>query len=496
MTRLHIFTLLLGVAVGFTSSHAQTASGSRARQGLDAFRREAHQEFDTFRKQAMDEYAAFVRNAWKEFDHTPAVPVPEEEPVPPVVMPEEDRDQSPLNRPIAIDDIIRPVVVQPQPVPVFPVIEVPQPEMHRFGFTFFGTDAKVRFDTADRIHMTGVQGTDVADALEQLSDARYDNMIVDCLALRDTLRLCDWAYLQMLKALADTIQGQATNEAAVLLGYLYMQSGYRMRFGTDGTRLYMLYATPHMVYDHVSYGIDGERYYGVEQLPSRLFVCEAAYPKERSMSLLVTTRQLFADDRTEPRRIVSKRYADCSFTATVNRNLLRFYDTYPTSMTGDDMMTRWAMYANTPMEQGVCDELYPQMRERLKGLSQTEAVERLLNWVQTGLEYEYDDKVWGDDRAFFPEETLFYPYCDCEDRAILLTRLLRDLLGLRCVLVYYPGHLASAVELTEGEVQGDYIMHNGHRYVIADGTYINAPLGRTMPGMSNATAKVILLAAD
>ena len=34
---------------------------------------------------------------------------------------------------------------------------------------------------------------------------------------------------------------------------------------------------------------------------------------------------------------------------------------------------------------------------------------------------------------------------NCEDRAILFTRIVRDLLGLKCILIYYPGHLASAV---------------------------------------------------
>lgn len=32
--------------------------------------------------------------------------------------------------------------------------------------------------------------------------------------------------------------------------------------------------------------------------------------------------------------------------------------------------------------------------------SQYEAVSRLLNFVQTAFVYEYDDKVWGCDRAF------------------------------------------------------------------------------------------------
>lgn len=119
-------------------------------------------------------------------------------------------------------------------------------------------------------------------------------------------------------------------------------------------------------------------------------------------------------------------------------------------------------------------------------------VERLLNFVQTAFVYEYDDKVWGYDRAFFTEETLYYPYCDCEDRSILFSRLVRDLVGLDVILVFYPGHLATAV-CFDDEVNGDYIMVGNRKYVVCDPTYIGAPVGATMPGMDNKAAHAIVL---
>ena len=155
-------------------------------------------------------------------------------------------------------------------------------------------------------------------------------------------------------------------------------------------------------------------------------------------------------------------------------------------------MTRWAMYANTSFCPEVKKEFYPQLQGHINGRSQLDAVNRLLNWVQTAFVYEYDDKVWGYDRAFFPAETLYYPYCDCEDRSILFTRLVRDLLGLKCVLIYYPGHLASAVCFTEN-VTGDYINLKGQKFIVCDPTYIGASVGHTMPNMDNAKGKVILL---
>ena len=150
------------------------------------------------------------------------------------------------------------------------------------------------------------------------------------------------------------------------------------------------------------------------------------------------------------------------------------------------------MYANTQLEDGVKKMLYPALRDIIQGLSQQDAANVLINWVQTAFVYELDDKVWGHDRAFFAEESLYYPYCDCEDRSILFSRLIRDLLELDVVLVFYPGHLATAVHFTD-DIKGDYIMVEGKKFLICDPTYIGAPIGLTMKGMDNATCKAILL---
>ena len=69
---------------------------------------------------------------------------------------------------------------------------------------------------------------------------------------------------------------------------------------------------------------------------------------------------------------------------------------------------------------------------------------------------------------------------------------MRDLLALKVVLVYYPGHLATAIHFSN-DVRGDYLMLSGTRYTICDPTYIGASVGMTMPDMDNSKATVILL---
>ena len=223
-----------------------------------------------------------------------------------------------------------------------------------------------------------------------------------------------------------------------------------------------------------------------------MYICDASFPDEKPLDLSIPRAMSLTYATTTERTIQSKRYPDMRATVSTNRNLIDFYNTYPSSMTDNDFMTRWAFYANTPMEVNTKEKLYGDIKPKLEGLGTKEAVEKLLNFVQTGFVYEFDDKVWGCDRAFFAEETLFYPYCDCEDRSILFSRLVRDLLGLKVVLVYYPGHLATAVRFDE-DVNGDYLTVGGYKYVVCDPTYIGAPVGRTMPDMDNKSAKVILL---
>lgn len=328
---------------------------------------------------------------------------------------------------------------------------------------------------------------------EALSDRTYDGLIEDCLQLRSAHHLCDWAYLLLLRELSQYVYEQHLDEAALLMAYLYGRSGYKMRLAiTDQGQVRMLYASQHSIFNKNCWTIDGTLFYAMDYDGEGILLCNAALPHEKPLSLYVEKSQQFAIRQSGQRELQSERYPEVRATVVGNLNLMEFFNTYPPSMVNQDACTRWAMYANTPLDELSKQTLYPSLKDAIAVCSQLEAAERLLNFVQTAFVYEYDDKVWGYDRAFFGEETLFYPYCDCEDRSILFSHLIRDLLGLDVVLIYYPGHLATAVHFTE-LVQGDYILIDGKKFTICDPTYIGAPVGYTMTGMDNSLCKVVLL---
>lgn len=468
-------------------------SGQTAREYFDSFKQNARQEYENFRLQANAEYVDFLRMAWVEYKKMPALDVPELESIPPVVIKKEELSKPIEEEEIEIECVIDPIYMSyPQPNPIAPIREVPQPTNEYFEFDFFGTIEKVRIGEEHKFYLTKCQEEHIADAWTFMCHERYNNVIRDCLTIRLEQNLCDWAYLELLWFLGQSFYGEDTNEATLLSAFIYCQSGYAMRLAITEEKLNMLFGSKHEIYALPYFEIDNEKFYSFQDVGEKTRLMPYAFESETDMSLYVGKELLLAMDKTEERTIKSEQYPEMSVKVQSNKNLLAFYASYPTSQIGEDFMTRWAMYANTPINNLSQSQLYSFLSPMITGRSQLDAVNRLLNWVQTGFVYEYDDKIWGGDRAFFADETLYYPYCDCEDRSILFSHLVRDLVGLDVVLVYYPGHLATAVKFTE-PVNGDYLLMNNERFVIADPTYIGAPVGYTMPDMDNKSAKVILL---
>lgn len=460
------------------------------RDEYEKFKKQAVTTYSNFREQCNREYVEFLKAAWEYYQVGPVIQQPVEEEVPPVVI-EQDRDQVPIkDNELPFDEVVPIPEVEPQPDPVEPVHPVPVIQETWCEFDFFGTPMKVRAEDKNKFTLKSIEGGDVAKAWERLSGKEYDNMLTDCLKLRADYKLGDWAYLLMLLSFSDSFL-QTYNECILLTAYLYCQSGYKMRLGATDKELCLLFGSKYQIYGAPCFDIDGYYFYQLNGEPKEMRVANFTFPKEQGLSLSLSELPKLSRDESDLRTLTAKGYETVS-SCSVNKNLLAFFENYPTSQLDDNPMTRWALYANTPIDAKVKAQLYPSLKKAIAGKSVPQAADILLDFVQTSFEYEYDDKVWGHDRAFFAEESLYYPYCDCEDRSILYSHLVRDLLGLDVILVYYPGHLATAVKFDE-ELKGDYISLNSDKFLVCDPTYIGAPIGVTMPDLDNKTAKVILL---
>lgn len=482
-----ILALLLSV-VG--AGYAQTPQ-----ERYEAFKKQARQQYDDFRTNANKQYADFVKQSWRKFKALEPVPHPIEKNIPPVVCPEEERQKEHKNERQVFSDVIPAPQPKPQPEPVSPIPPSPEPisrQQDTIVFSYYGMDMACVVETLPRLTLKSLEEEDIAEGWGILSSGPYDALLGQCLAIRRQYRLNDWGYLRLLSQIGENAIGQKGNESTLLTAWLYCQSGYKMRLArSEDGNLYMLFACEGVIYDQYYYAFGDEKYYpyGICE-EDELEICEASFPKEQSMSLLIAETPHF-QTQNPTRKILT--CPEMSVTTEINPSLLSFYGDYPTGALTDFMGSRWAMYAMTPISEEVRQSLYPQLKQKIIGKCQVDAVNELLAFVQNAFVYAYDDSIWGEDRAFFAEETLFYPYSDCEDRSILYSRLVRDLLDLKVVLLYYPGHLATAVHFEGQQPTGEYFDLPEGRYYIADPTYEGAPIGISMPEFKGVAARVITL---
>lgn len=478
------------VAQSFEEYKKQTLSE------FNAYKDKQEKDFNAYRAKVNAEFAEFMAKPWKEEKQQPPLEAPREEPdIPPVVLPEIDIPDTPEDKELDVVDI-EPIIdtVPEPPTPIAPIEYTPKPKEKSIEFALYGTECSIRFDSKKRTSMEGVTENDASTYWKHLSSGDYDNVLADCFSIRKRLDLCDWSFYKLLQAASRAIYSDG-NEAEMLCAWLMSQSGFKIRLGRSDDKILLLVNTCEDICGYPYLTLGGNKFYILDtdlEDSMRINVFDEEFPEEKSLRLTLTGSNRLDSKHAEKRILKSKRYKNVTVAADANLNLLDLYSEYPKVYKDKDTKTLWSIYANAPVSNEMRETVYPALKASIDGKTEKDAANILINFVQTAFEYKTDDEVWGRERAFFPDETLHYPYSDCEDRAILFSRLVRDLMGLRAVLLYYPGHLATAVKFNE-TITGDYIMMDGHRYLVCDPTYINAEIGNTMPGMNNDKVCIVQL---
>ena len=459
----------------------------RVQAEYDQYRADRQREFKAYRDRINAEFADYMRRAWPEYKSRPADPVPDSpEPPAPVVR---DPDARPSNDPLPFDRVMpapAPAPAEP-PQPVVPLPRPSKPVRPSFAFTFYGERCGLPLDDSHRFTLAAIDENRVADGWRRLSSDDYLPVVAACLDCRTRLRLCDWGYVRFVERMTEAFLGAARqNEARLMQMYILTQSGYKVRIARADGRLVLLLPSQETIYCYPYLTIGSLRYYIVDSSvggQTSLNVYTREFPNEQLFSLRMDTQPQLPVAPAAPRTLRSKHDASMTAEVSVNANLMAFYDDYPQS-------GHWDIYAGASLSERAKSQLYPVLRRAIAGRDKPTAANMLLHFVQTAFDYATDEQQFGAERALFADETLYYPCSDCEDRAILYSVLVRELLGLDVVLLHYPGHLASAV-CFDTEVAGDHLQVDGRRYVVCDPTYINANIGEAMPQFKRTAARVV-----
>lgn len=456
---------------------------AQARQQYDNRRHKAEEEYAAFRKRANEAYAEAMRQAWEQMTLQPAEPKPIEPPAPkpPIPIP----DHIPTTIPLPMAETI-PMPVQPTPQPLPPIPE-PEPETPTLQFELYNTTCNVHADVENlSFQLTGIDEKHIAEAWQHLSQEKYNGLLHDCLAQRDALHLADWGYLRLLGNISEKLVGKGSNEAVLLQMYLFAQSGYRVRIGRQKEHLVLLVPFNRPIYNYSFVRIDGIKHFVLsEKEGDNISICSASLPREQISNIMLTELPTLGGEQEPMRTFSGKKFGTMRASVGVDGNLITFMNDYPLS-------DAWEYYALAGLSETVKNSLYPTLRSQIEGKSKQKAAYMLLDFVQHAFDYATDQEQFGYERPLFGDESFYYPKNDCEDRSILYSILVRDLLGLDVVLVNWPGHLGTAVAFSE-EVAGDYFTIEGKRYTVCDPTYIGAGIGETMPNFKGVEAKIVKL---
>lgn len=347
-----------------------------------------------------------------------------------------------------------------------------------------GTRYYISASFKGKCRLSGLTENHVADAYEQLYKADYANVVQELQSIKEGLALNDWGMYTFVKSFTDACTTNH-NESIVMQHFLLSQLGYKAKMARkgDGSTLMLFLSSDCMIYGHPYITLEGLNYYYLQKdataCPFYMYAQNAPQAKG-PISMKINSVPKLKGSTTHTTHQATGSHVKVE--TDVPKALMNFYSSYP--------QCDFEVYVKAPVNPAMADQILTPLRNLVKGKSEEEAANLLINFVQTGFDYATDGEQFGYEKPFFVEELFYYPSCDCEDRSILFSYLVRNILGLEVVLLDYPNHIATAVQF-KNDVRGDYLMIDGKKYTVCDPTYIGASIGMTMPQYKTVKAKVL-----
>lgn len=330
----------------------------------------------------------------------------------------------------------------------------------------------------------------IANHWDYLAAGPYSDVISYLNSLRSELNWNDWATTMFTRSIAQTWTNDE-NSVVALTWFLLSKLGYRVQVGYQSSALYLLIASTQPIYEVPKITIDqySHSYYLVrglnnrQPLDSRIYT----YKQEDYSSSLPIELNYSTNPRTSGNPIPKQ----ISFILGRDRKTVTLsYDKQLVDLLASYPQTHPMLNFNLPPSPSFVRSVKEHIQPLIAGKSEVEVLNILLRLIQTGFEYKTDTEQFGRQRFMIPDESVFYPYSDCDDRAILFSWLVRLLLDVEVVGLEYPGHIATAVRLNT-HTPGDYILISGEPWLICDPTYIMADIGHIIPDYASMTPKII-----
>jgi len=442
-------------------------------------------DFDGFKNQNDSLFLSYLNQTWKEFkvfkqDRKPR-PKPLVQPMAPKII-----DNIELPKPVQIIEIQDRDSIRVQPgeqPPSLNNIENISTEIDYFeffgqkvGISKSGYRPIVAPDTRARI-IKFFETYAQSDRLKKITRELY--------ILSTTKQLNDWGFFYLLRIASASVFKDVNDQ--VLFTWASLQKcGFDVKAAYNKEDIFLLAAFKEKLFSMFYIRISGKNY-DLLNFPDQASIADGVQSYESEYPGHVQPLSAFLNQL--PKFANHPEYKNLYFekdtiTVALNINLIDFFRDYPAC--------ELVVYFNTPVSQHAMKSLDRILIPLFSGKSEKEKVALLLKMLHESFLYKSDQEQFGREDYLFPDEALFYPFTDCEDRAVLFSRMVSRYTSLTPVGLEYPDHVSVAISFNE-PIIGDYIILNNDKYYICDPTYLGSEIGMAMDSMKKTQPIIIPL---
>lgn len=459
---------------------------------FESFQQKMEQRFSDFQDTINSRFAKELSRQWIEyecFDGEVRARKPKPAQLPVAPPPHElSSDELPATLPSA--------PIAPTPSTPLPAYELPSNDSSprsslKMPLSFFSQPLFLNFPPQYLdLQLNGVLEKSVSVFWKSLACDGFNEFLSQFRSQQVALQLNDWGMFELAKSCAQQIFAGDYAEQTVLTVFILNQLGYSARVGRVGEQLVCLLPTVGKVY--------GVPYL---KMPETLLYVFSLYPKPaQSSSIFTYTMQFSHTERLvdlhlrQPLRfnnspvanVFSAKFCGENISLPISESVIRFYEKYP--------QTDLEVYANALPYENWSQQVKAALGSALDEKNEYEKVALLLSFLHKNFSYQTDEEQFGCEKSFFCEENFYYPANDCEDRSVLFSNLVRNLVGLDVILLDYPDHIATAVHFSDASIPGDYYFYQAKKFIVCDPTYTGAAVGEPMPQYKNIRASIVPLA--
>jgi hypothetical protein len=454
--------LVLSLLITAPSIHAES---------YEEFMASMNNDYNSFVTQMDKDFAKALGKEWKEFDTKvkPSYQNPK-----PSIIP--SAPPQPIKQPDNTPKINIIIINPPQrEEPRLPSVPMTPQGYKQLSLNFFSQNVTLVYNAQLNHQLNNFNNSKIANYWLKLSNIEINNFLEQIRSYKQRLNLNDWHLYLLVKKIGIHIINDKNN-SKLLTWFLLNKLGYDVKIGLTNGGVYLMPSSHQLIYNTQYSQINQRRYYSFEYKGK-----VRTYPSQFN-----NTKTLDFNNATTPHLKKDLAHRTLSFTDAgkeyrisipYNKNLIKLYNVYPS--------LSWEYYFNQPIDPLIKFEIFQQLKGILNSMSEIQAVNFLLHLTQSGFEYATDGEQFGRERSLFFEESLNYPYSDCEDRSIFFAKLVKELLGLKVIGLHYPGHIATAVEF-KSNVKGESVTYENRRYIICDPTYIGADIGSAQPNFKGS----------